>query len=436
MIFMKLLTIKLNKVYSLNKSIKQLFIKKNLNNILSSRRHIMTESMNEKELISKENLWMCQNKCEQLYGQLFLTQRQYQQISADMFSNLSLDKSLIESIINVYNTEKYTTERVPSTLRPIDVKALSQMNDYLRKSFLNKLFKEELQKWFLINYKMKNEIKLEDERIAKLGELKADLSGVFNSDKQLIYQLNHNCLTLEFNDLIRKKYLTHKLSSAALFGSKLVIDCSFDELHELYESQKFLRFFNELVDYNCYDTKEAFDLYFCNIDFNSVLFNFLSQNLENVTQKQFGLNYMRESYLDLFPKHKLIYISQYSDQIIHEFDSEAVYVLPMVPLFYSIEAAVKAKKEGVRVCRLPLNEYGFFNKSKTVEFLSLAELAAVLHDIRSGSDWSKAFNKNMNKLYIDFADDIAEKDRIRIRNLKSKKLHNKISKNQIIESLV
>jgi len=411
-----------NKIFSINK----------IKTILCQTRYLSDlSSKSEKQLLIKQNLWLSHNRCETLYGKEFLSQRQYQDISYDLFSHLSSDKSLIETIINEYNYEKYSTQRVPSTLRPIDVKTLCQLKDFLRISYLNKLFKDELQKWFVDKHNTKNRIKVTNDRLRKLAELNADINGVFNSQNQLIYDFNHNCLTLQFNDLFLKKYLRHKLSFAQMFGNQLVIDCGFDNIIELFNLEFIIKFINKLVDYNCYKTRESFDLYFCNFSPKSDLFECLTQSDLNFTQKLFGFHFKTQSFTDLFPNKRLVYLTQYSDKVMDQFDNEVVYILPAITHDYAFEALVKAKREGLEVRRLPLNEFGFFSRNTSVEFLNCEEMIRILDQIRFDNNWSKAFSTHLkdNKI-ISFVDQIVEEDKKRIRKLKSIHL-SKVKKNTV-----
>jgi len=93
--------------------------------------------------------------------------------------------------------------------------------------------------------------------------------------------------------------------------------------------------------------------------------------------------------------------------------------LPAITYDYGLDAAVKAKKEGIQVCRLPLNEYGFFSNNTQVEFLNMRDVIAILDLIRSDCDWFKAFDRNLvDNNYILFIDHIIDVDRNRIRKLK------------------
>lgn len=67
----------------------------------------------------------------------------------------------------------------------------------------------------------------------------------------------------------------------------------------------------------------------------------------------------RKSYLDIFPKEKIVYLSYNADQVLKEFNEDDVYIIGAMvdkhnPKPFSM---AKAKREGLRMAKLPLDIY-------------------------------------------------------------------------------
>ena len=116
--------------------------------------------------------------------------------------------------------------------------------------------------------------------------------------------------------------------------------------------------FNEVIFANR-QKPEPLQLFFCNYDFESE-FNKkygdildLEENLIHVT---------RQSYMDLFPKNKLVYLSKSSNDTMYEYDPDTLYIIgSLIDTVHADKHKFmsynQAKKDGIRCQRLPLTEF-------------------------------------------------------------------------------
>lgn len=75
----------------------------------------------------------------------------------------------------------------------------------------------------------------------------------------------------------------------------------------------------------CHDN--PFNMYLCNTDPNSETMQALHRFIPPLFDDDFPLNVKTESYLDIFDKSKLIYLSPHSQEEMNKYDHDAVYII-------------------------------------------------------------------------------------------------------------
>lgn len=71
---------------------------------------------------------------------------------------------------------------------------------------------------------------------------------------------------------------------------------------------------------------DPYDLYFCNFN-EGVLKDYLKRHIPTIEEPAFPLNVHKESYLDLFPKDKIVYLTPHSKDTMEVYDHDAIYVI-------------------------------------------------------------------------------------------------------------
>lgn len=109
-------------------------------------------------------------------------------------------------------------------------------------------------------------------------------------------------------------------------GQKVVIDCSYEEhmvFRETINAAKQMTFVfgdNRLH-------KDPFDIHLCNVKYDGDFMGQLRRNIPSLDEPWFPLNIHSQSYLDLFPKEKLVYLTPHCRAELTEFDHDAIYIV-------------------------------------------------------------------------------------------------------------
>jgi mitochondrial ribonuclease P protein 1 len=109
-------------------------------------------------------------------------------------------------------------------------------------------------------------------------------------------------------------------------GQQVIIDCSYEEhmVHrENINAAKQMTFVfgdNRL-------NKEPFDIHMCNVNMNGEFIKQLRKNIPSLNEPWFPLNMHQESYLDIFPKNKLVYLTPHCREELTNYDHDAIYIV-------------------------------------------------------------------------------------------------------------
>ena len=100
-----------------------------------------------------------------------------------------------------------------------------------------------------------------------------------------------------------------------------------------------------------------FTLNICNVNEEQKSFKFLSFLYPDLISDQSFVNITNKSYLDIFPKEDLIYLSPHADQVLTEYDESAVYIIGGIVDRKEIItlSQPKAVEQKIRSMRLPID---------------------------------------------------------------------------------
>lgn len=157
------------------------------------------------------------------------------------------------------------------------------------------------------------------------------------------YDLQHNNIFLRFYETTMNQFYNNRLIHAMQFGQKLIVDCGYDkdmiprenklcakQLMMLFGENRlhdgrFCKFY--LLSKHILMVTDPFDLYYCNAHPDSVLMQYLHGHIRTMYEPWFPLNICKESYLDLFPKEKLVYLSPHCREELLEYDHDSIYII-------------------------------------------------------------------------------------------------------------
>lgn len=268
--------------------------------------------------------------------------------------------------------------------RLLDLKSVSA-----RRKFYTFLFNCEMTR---INLKAKKEEARADreEMIAKLKEE--------NKEKHLVYALGHNSIFLRFYETTLNLWNNNKVATAMKFEQKIVIDCSYDEYMTVREADNCAKQLSYSFAMNrIYD--QPFDLHFCNFDINSIAGKKLKNHIPTLLNPEFPMNVHEKSYLDLFDKEKLVYLTPHCRNDLTDYNHDDIYIIgAMVDKSHNEPLSLaKAKKEGLRMARFPLDNHFRLRGGKC---LTINQVLDILASMRDTNDWGKSLLKHVPRRKI------------------------------------
>ncbi|RXG51167.1 Mitochondrial ribonuclease P protein 1-like protein [Armadillidium vulgare] len=252
----------------------------------------------------------------------------------------SEDKIMLQKYIEML---RYEGRNIPKHLSEEHFQELFELpTKSMRIKFLNYLYERELGK------REKKSRKEEKKKLYKMQfeEKQNKLT------KHIEYGLWKNSMFIKARKSDITAMYNNRLANAMEFNQPLVIDLDFyDHMKrkEIYSLANQLK----LCIVNNRARLEPFNLMMCNC----------------LTTVTFQWNITSKSYLDLFPKEKLIYLTPDARQEMQTFNSDAVYIIGGIldegrtsPL-----SLAKAKRENIRTEKLPLDKYHIFRGSKSLD---------------------------------------------------------------------
>ncbi|KAL6424127.1 hypothetical protein ACFW04_009773 [Cataglyphis niger] len=106
--------------------------------------------------------------------------------------------------------------------------------------------------------------------------------------------------------------------------------------------------------------------------------------------EHWDVNFHTESYLNIYPKEKIVYLTSESENVIDRLDHECVYVIGGL-VDHNAHKGIcykLAKDAGVRHGRLPLDK---FLQMKARKVLTIDHVFEILLRITEGNSWQEAF---------------------------------------------
>ncbi|XP_065210569.1 mitochondrial ribonuclease P protein 1 homolog [Planococcus citri] len=211
------------------------------------------------------------------------------------------------------------------------------------------------------------------------------------------YGLLKTTLFHRFYEPDMKNLYNFRLLQAEMFGPHLIIDCGFEEFMGPIDLSACVRDILYSWSRNR-DNFDPFDLHFCNLDKNSKLFSKLCGVLPAlVRDPACPFNHTDKHYLDFYPKEKLVYLTPHSREEMKSFESDSIYIIGGLNDRSKDMALTlaKAKQEGIRKQKFPLDKYLKWNIGKKT--LSITECVDIMNDLKDGKSWNFALRRLRDK---------------------------------------
>lgn len=246
------------------------------------------------------------------------------------------------------------------------------------------------------NFLFKNEKKRENQERKKIEKRAANLERFERmaqeraEEKHITYGLHNNTMFLRIYDSTMDFWHNNRLTRAMQFNQKLIIDCSYEK-HMIYREAKYAAKQLMLVFAENRIAEEPFDVHYCNADSNGEMMKQFHKYIPRIYDMDFPVNVHPDSYLDMFPKEKLVYLTPHCKKDLLEYSHDDIYIVGGMVDKISNEpvSLAKAKSQGLRMARLPLDHYlqwgGGSGKSLTIN-----QMIEILLEMKKSNDWNKA----------------------------------------------
>lgn len=244
----------------------------------------------------------------------------------------------------------------------------------------------------LLTYLFKIEKKTENikkkKEVAKIEREKYKESIVVNDNE---YKLHKISLFMRIYDTTINRYYNSRLMQAMMFGQKIVVDCGYDNHMTLRESAECAKQLSFLFSENRVH-RDPFDLHFCNVNKSSFLMQKFNNIIPTAYDSDFPLNINECSYTEIFDKSKLVYLTPHCKNEMEAYDPDSIYIIGALVDKTNSEpvSLAKAKKEGLRMAKLPVDRYLLWGSGANKRF-PLNQMISILLDLKMTKDWHKAF---------------------------------------------
>ena len=135
---------------------------------------------------------------------------------------------------------------------------------------------------------------------------------------------------------------------------------------------------------------EPFQLHFCNYDTSDT---FHSTYAYPLCLDGNLIEYTKQSYMDIFPRKDLVYLSRDAHRPMKAFDPSKVYIIGAMidndPKEFRLASYTQAKKDGIECQSLPIDQH--VNWSMGSKNLTLNLVIQLLNTVYSTRNWKDAF---------------------------------------------
>ncbi|KAM4888689.1 tRNA methyltransferase 10 homolog C isoform 2-T5 [Thomomys bottae] len=247
----------------------------------------------------------------------------------------------------------------------------------------SKTSKRKYLKYLYIKEKQKNSRKIRKEvKAVAREEAKKPKLLETTEEKQ------RNFLFLRLWDRYMNNALDWKGAQAMQFGQPLVFDMAYDTY---MNSRELKNAVSQLLESEGCNRRniDPFHIYFCNLKMDSTYYGELLRCYKKKWDKLF-LTATEKSYVDIFPKDSIIYLTSDSPNVMTTFEHDKVYVIGSIVdknMKPGLSLA-KAKQLGLATQCLPLDKY--LQWSLGTKNLTLDQMTRILLCLKNTANWQEA----------------------------------------------
>ncbi|XP_005386379.1 PREDICTED: mitochondrial ribonuclease P protein 1 [Chinchilla lanigera] len=269
------------------------------------------------------------------------------------------------------------------------------------------------------NLKRAKLLKKEMKAAAKKEAQKANLFETTEENKE------QNFLFLRFWDRHKNIAMGWKGAQAMQFGQPLVFDMSYSNYMKPKDLQNTVSQLLESEGCNRRDI-DPFHIYFCNLEIGSAYHRELVRYYGEKWDKLL-ITATEKSYVDLFPKDNIIYLTADSPNVMTTYKHDKIYIVGSF-VDKNIQSGVslaKAKQLNLATERLPLDKY--LQWSTGNKNLTLDQMTRILLCLKNTGNWEEALKFVPRRKHVGFLD-ISKHSEELLNRLKKAKTFNSFPK--------
>ncbi|XP_032529017.2 mitochondrial ribonuclease P protein 1 homolog isoform X1 [Danaus plexippus] len=236
--------------------------------------------------------------------------------------------------------------------------------------------------------KRENQKRKKEERRIELENSPQEEEKEYPDD--LLYGIKHQSLFLRIRDQSINYFDNYRALLAMIHGQSVVIDCSYEENMVWRETMNAAKQMTFVFGDNRIH-KQPFNLHLCNVNLNGEFMKQLHKNIPSIDEPWFPLNIHTKSYLDVFPKEKLVYLTPHCREELTSFNPDDVYIIGCMVDKMNNEplSLARAKRDGLRMAKLPLDRYLEWAPGSKKN-LNINHMVPILLDLNFTGDWEYA----------------------------------------------
>lgn len=131
-------------------------------------------------------------------------------------------------------------------------------------------------------------------------------------------------------DSTMNAFYHNRVISEMLYGQPLIFDCGYDEFMNRREAKNCAKQLEYFLTDNRVHPKLPMNIILCNIKRDGDFFQVLCERINNLEDDGYALNITEQSYLDMYPKEKLVYLTPHARDELQTFNDDDIYIVGMM----------------------------------------------------------------------------------------------------------
>lgn len=143
---------------------------------------------------------------------------------------------------------------------------------------------------------------------------------------KMMYGYGQNFMFRRITETNMNLLYNSKVMNSIMFGNKIILDCCYEKYmtpREISSCAKQLMLCFAQTRIHDY----PFHIHMCNVDYSGLLMRKLKSYIPTLEKPEFPITVTTQSYLDIFDKKELVYMTPHVSNDIEYYDSNSTYII-------------------------------------------------------------------------------------------------------------